>query len=110
MSPFVPSAHNFTLTSLPSQRRFESISGKIECGQLCINILNIYRSRGPATTFFSEFQDILSYMTSLPLDLALMGDFNIVIDSSSSDSRQLTDFLEVFDLNNQSINQSVKYL
>ena len=36
-------------------------------------------------------QDILSYMASLPEDLALMGDFNLCIDASSYDSRQLTD-------------------
>ena len=75
---------------LPKQV-LESISGTLECGQFCTNILNIYQP--PATTSFSEFQDILPYTTSLPQDLALMGHFNLHM-NSSPDNRQLTDILE----------------
>ena len=53
---------------------------------------------GPATTFLSELQDILSYISTLPHDLALMGDFNLHIDSSSYDGGQLSGILESFDL------------
>ena len=90
---------------LPTQVNFESTSSKIECSQLCHNILNIYHSSGPASTFFKEFQDILSYMASLPQDLLLMGDFNLHIDSSSSGARYLTCILEFFDLNQYGIMQ-----
>ena len=38
-------------------------------------------------------------MASLPRDLVLMGDFNLHIESSSLDVRQLTGILESFDLN-----------
>ena len=61
-------------------------------------ILNIYRSPGPATAFFSELQDILSYISTLPHDLALMGDFNLRIDSSSSDAGRLSGILDSFNL------------
>ena len=91
---FVSSAHKFTAISLPTQTSFEAISGKIECGQSCLIILNIYRPPGPDITFFSELQDILSYISTLPYDLALMGDFNLHIDSSSSDAGQLSGILE----------------
>ena len=50
-------------------------------------------------SLFSELQDLLLYIASLPHDLVLMGDFNLHIESSSSDVRQLTDILESFDLN-----------
>ena len=67
---------NFSSINLPTQTSFECISGKLECGQSCLNILNIYRPPAPATIFFYEFQGILSGMSSLPQDLALVGDFN----------------------------------
>ena len=95
---FISMAHKFTSISLPTQSSFESISGTLECGQSCLNVLNIYRPPGPSTIFFSELQDILSYMASLPHDLVLMGDFNLHVESSSSDVRQLTGILESFNL------------
>ena len=95
---FASSAHKFTAISLPTQTRFGAISGKLECGQSCFIILNIYHPPGPATTFFGELQDALSYISTLPHDLALMGDFNLCIDSSSSDARQLSGILDSFDL------------
>ena len=42
-------------------------------------------------------QDILSYISTFPHDLALMGDFNLHIDSSSSDAGQLSGILDSFD-------------
>ena len=95
---FVSSAHKFTAISLPTQTSFEAISGKLECCQSCLVILNIYRPPGPATAFFSELQDILSYISTLPHDLALMGDFNLRIDFSSPDSGRLSGILDSFDL------------
>ena len=92
------SAHKFTAISLPTQTSFEAISGKLECGQSFLIILYIYRPPGHDTAFFSELQDILSYLYTLPHDLALMGDFNLRIDSSSSDAGQLSGILESFDL------------
>ena len=89
---FVSPANKFTAISLPIQTSFEAISGKLECGQSCLIILNIYRPPGPATAFFSEIQDILSYISTLPHDLALIGDFNLRIDSSSSDAGRLSVF------------------
>ena len=91
------SAHKFTAISLPTQTSFEAISGKLECSQSCL-ILNIYRSPGPATAFFSELQDILSYISTLPHDLALMGDFSFRIDSSSSDAGPQSGILDSSDL------------
>ena len=70
---------------------------KLECGQSCLIILNIYRSPGPATAFFGELQDILSYISTIPHNLALMGDFNLFSDSSSSDAGQLSGILESLD-------------
>ena len=98
MGLFVSSAHKFTAISLPTQTSFEAISGKLECGQSCLIIFNIYRPSGPATAFFSELQDILPYISTLPDDLALMGDFNLRIDSSSSDAGRLSGILDSFDL------------
>ena len=96
---FVSNAFKFTPISLPSQSSFECISGKLKCGWACLNILNIYRPPGPASSFFSELQDLLFYIASLPHDLLLMDDFNLHIESSSADVRQLTGILESFDLN-----------
>ena len=39
---FISSAHKFTVISLPTQATFESIYGKLEFGQSCLIILNIY--------------------------------------------------------------------
>ena len=98
MGLFVSSAYKFMAISLPTQTSFEAISGKLECGQSCLIILNIYRPPGPATAVFSELQDILSYISTLPHDLALIGDFKLRIDSSSSDAGQLSGILESLDL------------
>ena len=95
---FISSADKFSVISLPTQVSFEAVSGKLECGQSCLIILNKYLPPGPATTFFSELQNILSYISTLPHDLALMGDFNLRIYSSSSDAEQLAGLLESFDL------------
>ena len=62
-------------------------------------MLNIYRPPGPASSFFSELQDLLFYIALFPYNLVLMGDFNLHIESVSSDVRQLTGILEFFDLN-----------
>ena len=96
---FISKAFKFTPINLPSQSNFECISGKHKCGRACLNMLNIYRPPGPASSFFSELQDLLFYIASLPHDLVLMGDFNLHIESSSSDVRQLTCISESFDLN-----------
>ena len=96
---FVSNTFKFTPINLPSLSSFECISGKLECGRACLNILHIYRPPGPASSFFSELQDLLVYLASLPHDLVLMGDFNLHLESSSSDVRQLTGILESFDLN-----------
>ena len=96
---FVSNTFKFTRINLPSQSSFECISGKLKCDRACLNILNIYQTPGPVSSFFSELQDLLFYIASLPHDLVLMGDFNLHIESSSSDVRQLTGILESFDLN-----------
>ena len=96
---FVSNAFKFTPINLPSLSSFECISGKLECGRACLNILNIHRPPGPASSFFSELQDLLFYLASLPHDLVLIGDCNLHFESSSSDIRQLTGILESFDLN-----------
>ena len=98
MGLFVSSADKFTAISLLTQTSFQAIFGKLECGQSCLNILNIYRPPGPATTFFGELQYILAYISTLSHDLALMGDFNLHIDSSPSDAGQLSGILECLDL------------
>ena len=95
---FISVAHKFNSISMPTQSSFESIYGTLEYGQSCLNVLNIYRPSGPSTIFVSELQDIMSYMASLPHDLVLMGDFNLHLESSSSDVRQLTGILESFNL------------
>ena len=79
---FVSSAHRFTSVSPPTQTSCESIFGKLESGQSFLNILNICCPPGPTTALFSEFQDTLSYMASLPQDLALLGDLNVRINSA----------------------------
>ena len=70
---FVSLAHKFSTISLPAQTSFEDISAKLKCGQSYLIALSIYRPPGPATTLFSELQDILYYICTLPHDLALMG-------------------------------------
>ena len=58
---------------------------------LHVNLLRVIATR-------SELQDTLSCMASLPHDLVLMGDFNLHVESLSSDVRQLTGILESFNL------------
>ena len=70
-----------------------------ENSRFCLERCYIYRPPGPASSFFSELQDLLVYRASLPHDLVLMGEFNLHLESSSSDIRQLTGILESFDLN-----------
>ena len=46
---FISNAFKFTPINLPSLSSFECISGKLECGRACLNILNIYRPPGPCS-------------------------------------------------------------
>ena len=55
MRLFISSDHKFTSISL------QFISRKLECGQSCFNVINIYRPPGPATTFFSALQRYARY-------------------------------------------------
>ena len=93
---FVSNALQFIPINLPSLSSFECISGKLECGRACLNILNIYRPPGPASSFFSELQDLLVYLASLPHDLVLMGDFNLHLESSSSDVKTAHRYFRIF--------------
>ena len=95
---FESSAHKFTAVGLPAQTGFGAISGKFGCGQSCLVVLSVCRPPGPAAAFFGELQDVLSYMSTLPHDLALMADFNLRIDSSSSDAERLSGILDSFGL------------
>ena len=74
---FVSNAFKFTPIILPSLSSFECISGTLECGRACLNILNIYRPPGPPSSFFSELQDLLVYLASLPHDLVLISTFTL---------------------------------
>ena len=71
---------------------------RIDFGQNCLNILNIYRPPGTTSTFFEEFQEILSYLSILPNDFMLLGDFNIHVDTPSSISEQFDDILTSYEL------------
>ena len=50
---FISSAYKFTPIILPAHTSFESISGSVELGQSCLNILNIYRQPRPTSAFSS---------------------------------------------------------
>ena len=93
----VSSANKSSAISLPTQASFEAISGKLEFGQSCLVILKIYFPPCPTTIFFSKLQDILSYISTLPNDLALMGNVYNCIDSPSFDAGQVSGILESFD-------------
>ena len=67
------------LQSVCLPKLVECISGKVQCGKLCVNILNTYCPPDSPHTFFSGFQDMLSYSVSLPHNLVLMEDFNLHI-------------------------------
>ena len=78
----------------------EDVSLHIDiCRIIAMN--NMYRPPGPASAFFSELQDIVTYMAALPHHLVLMGDLILHIESSTWDVRQLSGILESFDLNQQ---------
>ena len=95
---FVSSAYKFTPIIVPDHTSFESIPENVEFGRSCLNIFNIYRQPGPTSTFFGDFQGILPYMSTLHHHLVVVGDFSLLVDTSSSDVRQFADILESFDL------------
>ena len=95
---FISSAYKVTPILLPAHTSFKSMSGTVELGRSCLNILNIYRQPGPTSTFFSKFQDTMFYMSTLPYNVVVMGHFNLHIDTVSSDIRQFADIVESFDL------------
>lgn len=95
---FVSSPFKFERIAIPAQSSFETICGRVSDGRICFNILNIYRPPGTSTLFFEQFQDVLSHMASLPHDLVVLGDFNLHVDTSSSQTSQFLDILASFDL------------
>ncbi len=99
----VSTALKFSPISLPSQSSFEAICGSISNGNICFNILNIYRPPGSNSAFLDQFQETLSHLSSLPHNLVILGDFNIHIDTPSSQTTNFLETLESFNLH-QNVN------
>ena len=51
-------------------------------------------------TFFNEFEYLLENIVSTHLDIYILGDFNLHLDVSDSNTQRLTKFLSVLIWNN----------
>lgn len=88
----------FSEIPLSNTTSFEAIFGKLQSGRNTLHILNIYRPPGRSEGFFEQFQDILAFVVTISKDLVIMGDFNLHVDTVSTDSKQFSDILESFNL------------
>lgn len=94
----VSSHLKFSEISIPMQKSFEAICGKVSYGKVSFNILNIYRPPGSMGSFHEEFQDVLAHMSSFPQHLIVLGDFNIHVDSQATSTSDFLDILDSFGL------------
>ena len=98
MGLLIASHLDFSEIPLSDTTTFEAIFGKLKAERNTLHILNIYRPPGRAEGFFDEFQEFLSFVITITKDLVIMGDFNVHVDTNSSDSKQFSDILDSFDL------------
>jgi len=95
---FVSNQFTFNPIPIPAGASFEAMCGTVSDGKVCLNILNVYRPPGACNGFFDEFQDVLCHLASLPHNMVVLGDFNLHVDSDSSQTAQFLDILSSFNL------------
>ncbi len=88
----------FAKIDIPTCSSFEAICGRVTNAKLGVNfnILNLYRPPRSNATFINDFQDVLSYLVSLPQDLIIVGDFNFHIDRPSNQTKAFYEILSSF--------------
>ena len=97
---FVSDFFRFSRISIPTFPSFEAICGRIsnEKVGINVNVLTLYRPPGSDTRFMSEFQDVLSFLASLPQELIVIGDFNLHVDKPTNQTTVFLDLLSLFGL------------
>ena len=93
---FLKEATNAQVLDSPETRSFENIvvSSQLDIGTF--NIVSIYRPQDFSfTSFLSEFQELLTFLVSHPLDFMIGGDFNI---TKADDIAQFNEIMEIFGL------------
>ena len=74
----------------PSFSAFEHIIAKVDFGKFSFNFVNIYRPPNKSiSSFFDQFQDLLSELITLHPSFIITGDFNIHLDDISLSEVQI---------------------
>ena len=77
---------------------FESIAISTTLGSKRLILVTLYRTQGSYIPFMEEFQDFLVYLTSLPLDFVIAGDFNIHLDQDCKSANAFRQAMDIFNL------------
>ena len=87
---------NLQRCDLPIYSSFESLFAKCSLGNKNFSFLTIYRPpASSASTFFTEFSDLLENISSTLSELIICGDFNFHVDDNSN--RESLKFLSILD-------------
>ena len=75
---------NLTPCDIPTYTSFEAVACKIETSSFSARVICLYRLQDYSSEFFKQFEDLLINMSSVPGELFILGDFNLHLDTPSS--------------------------
>ena len=89
----------------PDFTSFEYLMVSSTLGNHNFNIVTVYHPPGPTGKFYEDFQDLLSYLASQPLEFIIGGDFNLHL-SDSSQSSVFNNILDIYNLTQHRLSHS----
>ena len=83
---------------IPSYNTFEAPSTEISSSSFSGLFICLYRLQENMQTFFNEFEDLLENIVTTHLDIYILGDFNLHLDVSDSNTQRFNEILKCFNL------------
>ncbi len=84
--------------SIPTYTSFDAICTEIRSSSFSGYVVSLYRPQGCATLFLTDLQELLTCLHPLSSDLYILGDFNLHLNKSSTDTSSFNDIMKMFDL------------
>ena len=83
---------------ITSYNTFEALSAEISSSSFSGLFICLYRLQENMQTFFNEFEDLLENIVTTHLDIYILGDFNLHLDVSDSNTQRFNEILICFNL------------
>ena len=83
---------------IPSNNTFEALSTEISSSSFSGLFICLYKLQENMQTFFNEFEYLLENIVTTHLDIYILGDFNLHLDVSDSNTQRFNKILKCFNL------------